>query len=322
MMQAIAIGVKSTINKWTRQADVLKLMYTLFCAFIFIEIFEDFVLSAQIDVSSYGLFFIILFGVFGFIAFAFKQRFYVFTSFITCAAIASFIQQESRNAMLFESQNDKLEISMLYLDNLNHDNENDLINCISQKSPDVFGVASVNLNQNSNFQSYIKESEYCMLQNPEKKGVIYSKIQIKVGEFDLHFMSDYILEENIEQSEVLLGEFNSGKTSDTQNQKNLNLLSEKINSQPLSKVIFGDFGMVFWDKKIRDFRKKTKLQNARHDISGSETTIHIFYSDDLICTGFEDLIFGNKNKAIFATFQFQSEIDPGSELSMLLFSGQ
>jgi hypothetical protein len=319
VIQAEVIENKRLTNKWIIQADVSKLLYTLFCAIVFLEIFESILLPEKMCVSNYGLFFILMFGLFGFIAFVFKQRYYVFTSLMTCAAIASFIQHESRNSLFFATQNEKLEISMLYVERIDEDNEEDVLKCLLQYNPLVFGIASVTLNQNSMFNEFIKGSEYCIIQHHGKKAVIYSKIRIKEAELDLHFLSDYILE-NVGQKELLIGEYRSGETSFNQNQKNLNSLGEKINSEHNSKIIFGDFGTVFWDKRIRNFRARTKLQNARHDISNPDMTLHMFYSEDLICTSFRDLNIGKDDKAIIAKFQFISDSHKESEISMLLFS--
>ncbi len=69
--------------------------------------------------------------------------------------------------------------------------------------------------------------------------------------------------------------------------------AEHISQNKGSKVVLGDFNMVYWSSRIRDFRSTTGLKNSRRDISQSVLSIpydHIFYSEDLECTKFIDLV--------------------------------
>lgn len=77
------------------------------------------------------------------------------------------------------------------------------------------------------------------------------------------------------------------------------------------KVVMGDFNMVYWSSRIRDFRSETGLLNSRRDISQSVLSIpydHIFYSEDLECTKFLDLIDSSSTRlGIQADFQFSDK---------------
>lgn len=84
--------------------------------------------------------------------------------------------------------------------------------------------------------------------------------------------------------------------------------AEHISTQDGPKVVMGDFNMVYWSSRIRDFRNTTGLMNSRRDISQSVLSIpydHIFYSKDLECTKFFDLVDDNGTRlGIQADFQF------------------
>ena len=84
--------------------------------------------------------------------------------------------------------------------------------------------------------------------------------------------------------------------------------ADHISKNEGSKVVLGDFNMVYWSSRIRDFRNTTGLMNSRRDISQSVLSIpydHIFYSEDLECTKFIDLLDqGSTRLGIQGDFQF------------------
>lgn len=73
----------------------------------------------------------------------------------------------------------------------------------------------------------------------------------------------------------------------------LKYLGNYLNQNQSTSLIMGDFNMVYWSSRIRDFRIKTGLKNSRRDVSSSVLSIpydHIFHSPDLECTMFRDLV--------------------------------
>lgn len=84
--------------------------------------------------------------------------------------------------------------------------------------------------------------------------------------------------------------------------------ADHISNKNGTKVVLGDFNMVYWSSRIRDFREITGLMNSRRDISQSVLSIpydHIFYSNDLECTKFIDLIDSTSTRlGIQGDFQF------------------
>ena len=73
----------------------------------------------------------------------------------------------------------------------------------------------------------------------------------------------------------------------------LKYLGSYLNQNQSTSLIMGDFNMVYWSSRIRDFRIKTGLKNSRRDVSSSVLSIpydHIFHSPNLECTMFRDLV--------------------------------
>lgn len=73
----------------------------------------------------------------------------------------------------------------------------------------------------------------------------------------------------------------------------LKYLADYLSKTATTSLVLGDFNMVYWSSRIRDFRTSTGLLNSRRDVSSSVLSIpydHIFHSTDLECTMFRDLV--------------------------------
>lgn len=89
----------------------------------------------------------------------------------------------------------------------------------------------------------------------------------------------------------------------------LKFLTSYLDNSKGTELVLGDFNMVYWSSRIRDFRNKAHLLNSRRDISTSVLSIpydHIFHSADLECTKFQDLIDSEGHRmGISANLQFR-----------------
>lgn len=81
-------------------------------------------------------------------------------------------------------------------------------------------------------------------------------------------------------------------------QNNLYHFTSLIHSRPESAFLHvGDFHLTYWSGHILDYRLESKLHNSRKGIDLSKMYVpydHIFYSDQLECTKFEDIELSNK----------------------------
>ncbi len=89
---------------------------------------------------------------------------------------------------------------------------------------------------------------------------------------------------------------------DKQTQEQLTLLSnyiqENYTGQPL--VALGDSEVKPWMPEMRQFKAVNSLQDSRMDMDWNHSTKYIFYSQDLVCTHFSDVLDGN---GVLATYQ-------------------
>ena len=70
-------------------------------------------------------------------------------------------------------------------------------------------------------------------------------------------------------------------------------LAERIQNHHKPTIIVGEFNEVYWSNRIRTFRSINNLHNSRRDIMPSSLSVpfdHIFFTNDLECTFFKELI--------------------------------
>lgn len=88
-------------------------------------------------------------------------------------------------------------------------------------------------------------------------------------------------------------------------------LSEIVNKVRSYKIVLGNFNMVYWSNRIRNFRNETNLLNSRRDVSQSVLSVpydHIFYDKALDCVAFKDIIGSAGTRlGIVGTFQLDTD---------------
>lgn len=70
-------------------------------------------------------------------------------------------------------------------------------------------------------------------------------------------------------------------------------LQDLVSQDSAHKIVMGDFNMVYWSNRIREFRQNANLENSRRDISQSVLSVpydHIFFDKTLECLKFSDLV--------------------------------
>lgn len=90
------------------------------------------------------------------------------------------------------------------------------------------------------------------------------------------------------------------------------LLSEAIRNTEGSKIVLGDFNMIYWASEMRSFMQDSKLSNSRRDIGNASLKPqydHIFFSQDMECTSFEEIIDDELNHiGIVGSYQFTTTL--------------
>ncbi len=92
--------------------------------------------------------------------------------------------------------------------------------------------------------------------------------------------------------------------------KQLNDLASLIHFHQTPSIVLGEFNEVYWSNKMRGFRSMNNLRNSRRDILPTTFSVpfdHIFYSGDIECTFFKDLVDESGTKiGIIGKYQFKN----------------
>ena len=89
----------------------------------------------------------------------------------------------------------------------------------------------------------------------------------------------------------------------------LEALSHEINQDLKYTIVSGEFNQVYWSFDIMNFRAISNLQNSRRSINPSSLKMpyqHIFYSKDLECIKFEDILEGQTSVGCIGKYQLKN----------------
>ena len=286
-----------------------------------IVIVTDFNVKSQHSIQDSAVWILFLFLGIGVIGFFLNSTRLILTEFACAALLCMYLKSASNSALQMPVINDSTHFSVAHI-NLSsvESGYGEFVRELIAKDLDIISFQEVK----PDWASVLKES--LAVEMP------YFVENVRIDLFGMSIFSRYpiifqdtILVDNIPfltagieleedknisiTNPLITPSINStmDKTQEVQMEKT----SEYIQSKTGTKVVLGDFNMVYWSSRIRDFRNATGLMNSRRDISQSVLSIpydHIFYSDDLECIKFIDLIDSTDTRlGIMADFQFSAE---------------
>ncbi len=243
----------------------------------------------------------------------------MFVSFACCASICIFLKNASNEHLHLPDLNMEPKVSIAHLNTANiEEGFDELQDFINEMDPDVLSIQEVTPEWGNFIQTRLKEKypyQNILVRIDPYGMCLISKIPftrsdtfnynnipnlmttVSMGDQNLNILSSYIVPK-------------LGKSSNTGNKGHLDLISDKIMSSKNPVISLGDFNMVYWQNEIRDFRKNAKLENSRRDFTPLGFRIphdHIFYSDQLECTQFNEINNDNSNHfGILGTFQLKT----------------
>ena len=263
------------------------------------------IIAPQIDIirnaSRYLVHIMLGFFGLGFLFLIVDKRKLIFTCFGLSAMLCVFLKDQSNMDLVSPllSKNPKIEII-----NINLGNAEDglgLIDVISNHQADIWSFQELTPDWADIISKALETRfPYKFVQvriDPYGKA-IYSKFPIKAIDtikFENHYDvgADILVEDKPFHivSSYLIPALN--KTSLSKARRQLSLLSDNVASHQERCLVFGEFNMVYWDEEIIRFRTENSLNNSRKDIMPTTLRVpfdHIFYSEDLNCIQFKDVI--------------------------------
>ena len=272
---------------------------------------------------EYAVFVMLGFLGMGLIAYAFHYKRLIFTFFGCCAVLCIFLKSASNTNLSLPKENNQTKVAVAHVNvSSAMDSYQSFINELLKKNLDIISIQEVNPDWSRYLKEKLEETFPYHVENVriDPFGMaIYSRLPI--------LDSDTLIYDNIPfltaKIELLTGieitvlntmimpSINNSMDIIQSNQMKFVEDFLKINSG--TELVLGDFNMVYWSNRIRDFRNNANLLNSRRDISQSVLSVpydHIFYSPDLECTLFRDLIDTSGNRlGIYGNFQYSTGTD-------------
>ena len=245
------------------------------------------------------------------------------TSFACCGALCLFLKQSSNEHLRLPEQTKEEMISIAHFNTSSaSDGYASLVQSALESEADIISFQEVTpdwdiyLKQNLSetypfFASNVRIDPYGM--------AFFSKIPIE--NYDTfhyqdipHQMANISISEN-KQVNIISAHVLPpvGQVMNERAKMHLNTIAEIIQGKPDPSIVLGDFNLVYWSNEIRDFRNKADLANSRRDIASNLFKIppydHIFFSEELECTGFQDISDTISNHlGIIGSYQFKNPI--------------
>lgn len=256
----------------------------------------------------------------GLVAYFFNLRKVILVSFACSGILCVFLKSASTSNLKLPEVNNETKVSVAHVNvSSAEDSYEAFTHELLQRDLDIISIQEVKPDW-SRFLSKELQKEYPYhIENVriDPFGMaIYSKYPIL--EVDTIFYNNIpflISKVEIDQDKIvtimnamILPSINNAldKTQDAQ----LKFAANYLASNEGTELVIGDFNMVYWSSRIRDFRNMTDLKNSRRDVSQSVLSIpydHIFHSPDIECTFFKDMIDSSGHRlGIYANFQFQN----------------
>jgi len=254
----------------------------------------------------------------GMIGYLFNARKIIFSSFAACALLCVFLKSASNSNLKMPEINDEIKVSIAHVNVTSaEESYESLTDELLSRNLDILSFQEVKPDWSRFLRKSLEESHPYFIENVriDPFGMaIYSKFPIQ--QVDTLFVEKVpFLSAQIELSEekeisiintMILPSINSKLDSTQQSQ--LTYIQEYLSANEGTELVIGDFNMVYWSNRIREFREGTALMNSRRDVSQSVLSVpydHIFHSADLECTMFRDMIDSSGNRiGIFANLQY------------------
>jgi hypothetical protein len=236
--------------------------------------------------------FALLYLMIGLCAFAFNYKKLMFVGFGLSAIVCLQLKNASNESLKLPSiltKEDNFSISHYNLSNIS-DGEK-LLEFIDEHHSDIISFQEVTPGINEFLIANITKSHpynYVNVRIDPFGKSVYSRYPLtKVEEINEELTEDLALTVNInEKNYLIISTYLTPSLSKIGGEaavKQLDGITKFMGTKDInSKIVLGEFNMVYWSEPIRNFRSKAP-------ITGEIPFEHIFYSDNLDCTTFEEL---------------------------------
>lgn len=265
--------------------------------------------------SEYAVHLMFGFLVVGFLFLALKQRRLMFISMMASAFLAFFLKMASNPDMMLLASNAQTSIKIVHFNLASMDQEMDFQAFINNLNPDIISFQEYTPSWDKHLPKYLYKSfpfVFKLVRSDRQGMALYSRVQTKESKtLDINGMPNISVELGEKYDNIhLIGSYiNPDLNKDMNTSHQLKQVAEHIRNLDQPVITLGDFNSVYWAQEIINFRDQAGLTNSRRNISLSSLKMphdHIFYSENLECIAFEEVMDENQNHlGVTGTYQLK-----------------
>lgn len=265
--------------------------------------------------SSHAITIMLLFLGTGFVGFALRNNAIIFPSFLACIVLCTFIKESLTQEFTYSKSTDDVEVRVAHL--VLGDQES--ISAFSQSftglEADFLSIQTpveptleLQLTQELSAKMPYWNKTIC---NNNTAMFVFSSYELK--DLDTVYCNDnqtvslvgtMFIDSTHEQISFLSTKVPVEQGLRQEAEKHLQRLSEYINNNFQDKPLLTLSGtkLASWTPELQEFKTAHRLNDSEIDLELTTRDEHIFYSKDLVCTGFTEILEGN---GVLATYQFR-----------------
>lgn len=268
--------------------------------------------------SSYAVEMMLAFLTFGMVGYVLRQNAIILTNFAACIILCSFLKDAHTEEFTYATPNEediKISVAHLVLNDeesilkFQEDFKNLKADFLSIQTP-IEPTLEKKLTQKLKQSLPYSQKTIC---NNNLALFVFSKYELRNLDTlycnytnTVSLAGTMFIDSMHEEISFLSTRVPVGDEEQNQAQKQFASLSNYINKNCQDKplITFSGSELVSWSPEVRAFRLAHKLADSRMDIGLSAKDEHIFYSKDLMCISFQEILDGN---GVLASYQFKKQ---------------
>ncbi|BDS14063.1 hypothetical protein [Aureispira anguillae] len=266
--------------------------------------------------SAHAISIMLLFLGVGFMGLVFRNNLVIFSNFLACIVLCSFIKESLTQEFTYSTPTDDIQIRVAHLV---LDNEDEIANFdqsfkgleanfLSIQTPIEPSLEETLTKRLSAQMPYWKK----IICNNDLAMFVFSKYKLQnidtlyySGNNTVSLVGTMFIDSVHEEISFLNTRVPIDKGMRRQTEQHLAKLSNYINTNFQDKPLltFSGTQLTSWTPELQEFKNVHRLNDSEIDLQLATRDEHIFYSKDLVCTAFDKFFDGN---GVIATYQFRA----------------
>ena len=242
--------------------------------------------------------------VLSFVFLVLDQKSLMIVGLLATASIAFHLKNASNENYVISKDNDLPETKVLMVKLSQLADTPDTINTIiSESTPDIITFQDYNAfwerKLHTSLITHYPYTHNIKIDSVHGVAVFSNRKIFKIDNFYYKKLPNLNIElDNYNSKLTMIASFIPDKyTSDNKSfNDHMQLLIKEINKSRNPVLVLSDFNKMYWSKEMLNFKKASSLNNSRRSVSinNMNPEDHIFFSDQLECSAFNEIRLGDK----------------------------